>query len=281
LLALDAEPWRHALGLAGTQAAGLKSGFGTMAKPLHAGRAAANGLTSALLARRGFTGNTHILETKQGFAATHGASHIDPERLGRCDGQFLITSTLFKYHASCYLTHAAIEAASRLRCTAGFSPGDVEHVEVRASAACTGVCDIAEPETGLAGKFSLRATTAMALLGIDTSDPATFSDERMRDPQLVAMRHRTSFVPQPHIPGTRAAVVVRVGGRELQAEADTGIPATDLNLQWRALSAKFTALASSVIGHGRTEALLALIARLEAVPSMRELTKLAGGEEPP
>ncbi len=48
MLRLDEGGWLCALGLAGTQAAGLKSGFGTMAKPLHAGRAASNGLFSAL-----------------------------------------------------------------------------------------------------------------------------------------------------------------------------------------------------------------------------------------
>ena len=46
------------------------------------------------------------------------------------------------------------------------------------------MCDIAEPRTGLEGKFSLRATTAMALLGDDTSDPAAFTDARMASAEL-------------------------------------------------------------------------------------------------
>src|SRR5262249_45966409 len=71
LLDLDEEQWTHALGLAGTQAAGLKSGFGTMAKPLHAGRAASTGLLAALLACGGFTANPTVIEAPQGFAATH------------------------------------------------------------------------------------------------------------------------------------------------------------------------------------------------------------------
>ncbi len=100
LLGLDREQWCHAIGLAGTQAAGLKSGFGTMAKPLHAGRAASNGLAAALLARGGFTGNSAIIETAQGFAATHAGGPIDADRLSRVGDRFLITETLFKYHAS-------------------------------------------------------------------------------------------------------------------------------------------------------------------------------------
>ena len=96
LMGLDSEAWRHAMGLAGTQAAGLKSGFGTMAKPLHAGRAASNGLTAALLAGAGFSGNPAIIETAQGFAATHAGGAIDAERLARLGDRFLITRDAFQ-----------------------------------------------------------------------------------------------------------------------------------------------------------------------------------------
>jgi 2-methylcitrate dehydratase PrpD len=49
LLGLDEDQMTVALGLAGTQAAGLKAMFGTMAKPFHAGKAAANGVLAARL----------------------------------------------------------------------------------------------------------------------------------------------------------------------------------------------------------------------------------------
>jgi 2-methylcitrate dehydratase PrpD len=275
LLGLDAGRLRHALALAGTQAAGLKSAFGTMAKPLHAGRASANGLLAALLARGGFTGNPDIIETHQGFARTHGALDVDAERIERLRGRFLITDTLFKYHASCYLTHAAIEAASELRVGGGFRPDAIESVEVRGSVECVGVCDIDQPTTGLEGKFSLRATTAMALLGDDTSDPAAFSDERMRDPQFVSMRDRVTFMPQSDLAATSAALTVRANGQRFHADADTGRPATDLPRQWDALSAKFFSLATPVMERDRARRLHEAIAGIEMVTSMRALTALA------
>ncbi len=70
MLRLDAATTAHALGIAATQAAGLKSVFGTMCKPLHPGRAAAIGLQAARLAQRGFTSNPAILDVEQGFTAT-------------------------------------------------------------------------------------------------------------------------------------------------------------------------------------------------------------------
>lgn len=275
LLGLDAERRLHAFALAGTQAAGLKSSFGTMAKPLHAGRAAQNGLLAALLARGGFTGNPAILEVEQGFARTHGAPQLDPARLAALDGRFLITDALFKYHASCYLTHAAIEAAASLRRQHGLLAGDVEAVEIRGSEGCVGVCDIAEPATGLEGKFSLRATAAMALLGDDTSDTAAFSDERIRDTELRSMRDRVTFVPLAGLPPTRASVIVHARGARFEAEADTGIPATDLDRQWEALSRKFFALAERVLGHDAAERLHGAIAEIEDAGSMRDLVALA------
>jgi 2-methylcitrate dehydratase PrpD len=280
LLDLDADRWSHALALAGTQASGLKSAFGTMAKPLHAGRAASNGLLAAMLARGGYTGAADVIETAQGFASTHGASEIDASRLDALSGRWLIADTLFKYHASCYLTHAAIDAATRLRIEASIEPDAIESVEVRASTGCMGVCDLPEPTTGLEGKFSLRATAAMALLGDDTSDPASFSDARMRDPAFVVMRDRVTFVPTPGLPPTRATVVVRVDGRDLAAEADTGTPEADLARQSERLRAKFIALAAPIMGSDRAAGLAAALERIDEAPSMRDIASLARDAAP-
>src|SRR5438477_12251814 len=79
LLGLDAPTIAVALGIAGTQAAGLKSMFGTMGKPLHAGKASVNGLLAARLASRGFTANAAVLETEQGFGEA-AAGGLDVER---------------------------------------------------------------------------------------------------------------------------------------------------------------------------------------------------------
>src|SRR5215467_8918609 len=248
LLGLDGEQWTRALGLAGTQAAGLKSGFGTMAKPLHAGRAAATGLLSALLARGGFTANATIVEAPQGFAATH-AGTSSSRALERAD-HLQVRATLFKYHAACYLTHAAIEAASALRTAHRLVPEAIDRVTVRVAPGLLTVCAIPEPRTGLEGKFSLRATTAMALLGDDTADPAAFTDARMADPRLCALRDRVHVETVPGVPGTRAAVEIEARGQRLDAEVDTGVPARDLVLQRDRLRRKFLTLATPVVGTG-------------------------------
>src|SRR2546425_13114005 len=67
ILRLKEEALVRAMGIAASMASGLRENFGTMTKPLHAGRAAENGVTAALLAQAGFTAATNILEARRGF----------------------------------------------------------------------------------------------------------------------------------------------------------------------------------------------------------------------
>jgi len=273
LLGLDAARFATALGLAATQAAGLKSSFGTMAKPLHAGKAAADGLLAARLAEAGFTGSPAALDGHQGLGEATTGSLPDAGRLDRLDGRFLVRDTLFKRHAACYLTHAAINAAASLRGAA--RPDEVESVEVRVAPAVLDVCNIAEPATGLEAKFSLRATVAMALLGDDTTDHGAFTDARATAPELVALRDRVTVVTEPGRPGTAATVVVTTAsGDRLQGEADTGRPADDLATQAGDLGRKFLGLAGPVLGTARSDAALDAARHLDQLGSVRELTAL-------
>jgi 2-methylcitrate dehydratase PrpD len=274
LLGLEEEAWSRAFGLAGTQAAGLKSGFGTMAKPLHAGRAASNGLFSAIAARGGYSSNPAIIETEQGFAATHAGNAPAKAVLDRYAGKFLIRDNLFKYHASCYLTHAPINAATQIRNEHHPKPNQIDDIEVRVAPGLFGVCTIAEPKTGLEGKFSVRVTTAMALLGENTSDLATFSDENVTSPAVVALRTRVRVTPVENRSQTRATVIVKSNGRIFEAESDSGQPAANLAAQRENLERKFMALTAPVLGNANAEKLLGAALDAEHLISATELMRM-------
>ncbi len=274
MLRLDEDGWLRALGLAGTQAAGLKSGFGTMAKPLHAGRAASNGLFSALAARGGYTSNPEIIETAQGFAATHAGAKPSREVLDRFAGRFLIRETLFKYHASCYLTHAPINAAGQIRAEHRVEPESIDEVEVRVHPALFGVCNIQQPKTGLEGKFSLRATTAMALLGEDTGDLRTFTDASVTQARVVSLRDRVRVVGAEKTPSTRATVVVKSNGRIFKAESDSGQPASDLVVQRENLTRKFMTLTAPILGRRDADALASAALNADQLACASELIDL-------
>jgi 2-methylcitrate dehydratase PrpD len=67
LLKLKEEEIINALGICGTQAGGVRQVFGTMSKPLNVGKAAMDGVISALLAEDGFTSSKHIIEGELGM----------------------------------------------------------------------------------------------------------------------------------------------------------------------------------------------------------------------
>ncbi|MEE2778666.1 MAG: MmgE/PrpD family protein [Acidobacteriota bacterium] len=268
LLELDEDRWLHALGLAGTQASGLKSSFGTMGKPLHAGKAAHDGLLAAQLAPEGFTGNPTIVECRQGMAdAMHGSDRPD-DVLSRYEGRYLITETLFKYHAACYLTHSTIEGALEIRQREGLSGNEVAAVEIFVPPTSLDVCNIHEPATGLEGKFSLRATAAMALLGSDTSSLDTYTDAGVTAPALVQLRDAVRIRPTDGVSATATPIVVRTQDhRELEACVDVGEPASDLELQRYKLEAKFRALTVPILGEERAQELVSTIATAETLES--------------
>jgi 2-methylcitrate dehydratase PrpD len=85
--------------------------FGTMCKPLHAGKASYHGLLAAKLARRGFTSRDDVLECAQGFASTHSPDFHPERALAPPPRGMYLFDNLFKDHAACYLTHGPIEAA--------------------------------------------------------------------------------------------------------------------------------------------------------------------------
>jgi 2-methylcitrate dehydratase PrpD len=277
LLGLDADRFASALGIAGTQAAGLKSMFGTMCKPLHAGKAAYHGLLAARLAQRGFTSRADVLECPQGFARTHSPDFNPADAMAEPPGGFHIRNNLFKYHAACYMTHAPIEAARKLRDQYGLTPDLIAAIRLRLDESCDRVCNIPAPRTGLEAKFSLRLTTAMALAGVDTSGLGSYSEQTATDPTLVALRDKVEFDFQNGRRNTLADIeVVLTDGRTVAAAHDAGIPEADITRQGARLAEKFSALAEPVIGGARMRDLLGEIGRFDALGDLRALMRLCG-----
>lgn len=275
LLGLDAEATARALGIAGTQSAGLKSQFGTMCKPFHAGKAAQNGLLAARLAARGFSSRPDLIECVQGFAATHAPEFHPDKALAAPSRGFHILSNLFKYHAACYMTHAPIECGRQLR-ERGVTPADITAINLRLHHATDRVCNIPAPSDGLEAKFSLRQTVAMALSGVDTASLGAYSAATATDPSLVALRERVNFDFREDYPEAGAEIeVVLADGRKASASFDAGIPMTDIAAQGRRLAEKFDALAAPVLGAARARELRQAVAGLETLADAGVLNRLA------
>lgn len=236
LMGLDTRTTAHAFGIAATQAAGLKSMFGTMSKPFNAGRAASGGLLAARLAARGLEAREDAIEAAEGFAALYG-SRFEPH--AAFAGAHL-PNNLFKHHAACYLVHAAIECVAKLR--GAWNIASVGSVTVEADASLANVCNIRDPQNANEARFSLRAAVALALLGRDTADPATF-DRFPADADVHAALPLIAVKLRPGMAKTASVVtIVLDDGRAMMAVHDAGVPAADLDGQERRLRAKFAAL---------------------------------------
>ncbi len=167
LLGSDPETTAIAFSLAGSQAAGLKSNIGTMAKSFHAGKACQNGLLAALLAANGFTAHPNAIEADQGFAKLT-SDHCDATA-GLDPSGWYLRENLFKYHASCYRTHSAMEGIARIVADTGVQAADVREIRLHISALEQGACAIPEPTTGVEVKFSLAHLATMSLLRRETT----------------------------------------------------------------------------------------------------------------
>ncbi|MEM9028463.1 MAG: MmgE/PrpD family protein [Pseudomonadota bacterium] len=273
LLGLDADTIARAFGLAASQAAGLKCNFGTMTKPFHAGAAAANGLRAARLAARGFTASPCAIEAPQGFAATQVPAFV-PSAM-RCDphAAFAVEHNLFKFHAACYGTHAALEGIRTLREVHAIGLDDMAHMMLHLPTRAAGNCDQRDPETGLQMKFSVRHLAVMGLGGADTAALDVYSAENATHPRYVEARQRVEavFSDEGRDRMTATVVLTTRDGQTLTANGDVGRPATDLDHQWQKLSAKFEALAEPVIGAARTEQARSAIARLSDASDLSDM----------
>lgn len=275
LLGLSQEQWQTAMGIAGAQAAGLKSMFGTMCKPLHAGKAAANGLFAALMAERGFTSNPEVLETAQGFAATQTTTVNVDRALDGLGGRYAVRDTLFKYYAACYGTHETIEGVKRIAEARELRPDEVEAIELVVPKGHLAMCNIQEPSTALEGKFSLRFTAALALAR-GRAGEEQFTDAAVRERDLTAIRDRVSVVPQEGDweAGTRVSLRTN-DGREFAEQVNLNIPAADLDQQWERLVAKFESLATPVVGAANCAVLLQRVRTFDDAPAADSLVRLA------
>jgi len=278
LLGLDATQSVFALGIAGTQAAGLKSVFGTMCKPLHAGKAAYHGLLAARLAARGFDSRADIIECAQGFARTHSPDFNPQRAFEEPKNGTHIRNNLFKYHAACYLTHGPIEAARVLRLNHNLTPDRVGSIRLKVDGATDRVCNIPAPTTGLETKFSLRMTTAMALAGVETGRLDSYTETNAADPTLTGLRDKIEIDFQSGWPHTQAQVEIETtDGAKVTATYDAGVPAEDVMEQGRRLVQKFHALVDPILGNARSREIIAAVQNLDGLKDLRSLGALCAG----
>ncbi|MDI6894679.1 MAG: MmgE/PrpD family protein [Bacillota bacterium] len=214
LLRLDLDETTNALGIAATQAAGLREMFGTMSKPFHAGRAAQNGLLAALLARQGFTSSPVALEAPRGFCAVFSDRFNLSALLAGWGTEWEIMNLGFKPYPCGVVTHAAIDSALAVRellRTDAVSADSITDIYLKCHPLVLELTGKPAPQTGLEGKFSVHHCVAVALLdGI--VGPQSFTTERVLASDAADLRARVSVAPSELLRQDQAEITVRTRG---------------------------------------------------------------------
>ena len=274
LMGMDAGRMAHALGVAGAQAAGLRVSFGSMTKPLHPGRSAQSGVLAALLASRGFTSTTEVLEGRRGFAEVYSAeSDLDRATDGLGE-QWELYQNGLKPYACGVVNHPLIDAMVRFRDVHGVTADMVGEVKAKVHPLVLELVDRPHPNAGLEGKFSYQHSMAVGLVD-GAAFPAQYTDVRVADPEIARLRDKiTATVDTTQEEGSAEVTLLLADGSELTevVEHATGTPEnpmTDAQLE-----DKFRALAGRVLAEAQVENALSRLWSLEEVEDMREMLPL-------
>lgn len=264
LLGLDARHMTYALGLAATQAAGIREMFGSMAKGFHPGRSAQSGYMGALLAQKGFTTGLHPLEAPRGFAAVTSA-HYDLSRITEGLGsRFELSDNTYKPFPCGIVVHPTIDACIQLREAHGFSAEDVVGVELRVAPLVKDLCNKQQIDTGLQGKFSIYHAAAIGL-GRGKGGLAEFTDAAVNDPALKRIRLLAEAVGDPSVIEDGVNVTVRLkDGRALRMELTESLGNLKRPLSDAQLEAKFRDQAR-VVSSAQVDAAIAACWQVETL----------------
>lgn len=285
---LDASRTANAMGLAGMQAAGIKAGMGTMAKAYGAGKAAESGVVSTVLAEKGFTGPTSVIEGVDGFLQTFGdgasGDHI-VESFGN-PYHFVAPGIAYKPYPSCTCSHTSIKAVLSLREQHAFQAEEVAEIVCSVSPAVANYLKFPQPATALEAKYSLQYCVAAALLD-GTVDINTFNDARVSDPRVVKVMRRIKMTVAPDLAalgfnpaiapfGARVTVRLR-DGREFFRRQDKGPWEPETPPSWNDLLQKYQSCAALVLNEAAIAETISILANLENERDVSRLMELLEG----
>jgi aconitate decarboxylase len=200
-LQLTLEQTTMAVGIAASRTGGLMANIGSHTKALHCGDAAAHGVESALLARRGFLADPDALGGPRGWGHAFFADGFDttPLLAPLDTGRAIDPGPAWKLFPSQYATHFVITAALDARLQTGALEAH-QIARVVLHVPYMPYIDRSHPHTGLDGKFSWQYTTAIALLD-GRVDQASFKDKRRFSDDVAGLLDRMELIPDTTISG--------------------------------------------------------------------------------
>jgi 2-methylcitrate dehydratase PrpD len=216
-LGLDAGQTVNAIGIAGTQSAGLMAAqYGSMVKRMHAGRSAQSGYYGAILAKNGYTGIQDVFESEYGgFCSTFSRSHDRYNLAALSDGlgeRFETMHIALKFYSCVGSNHTTLDGIRDIKERRPFTLADIEKITVYGSQVTVDhVGWPYKPEGLTSAQLNLPYCIATYLLDGDAF-VAQFTQDKVADPQRIETSRLVEVIEDPAITarGARFRHMVRV-----------------------------------------------------------------------
>ena len=281
----------HALGIAGTQAAGLMAAqYGAMVKRMHAGRSAQSGLYGALLAEAGFTGIVDVFESDYGgFCTTFSRSHDRfnlAELTAGLGERFETMGVALKFYSCVGSNHTTLDAIRAIQARRPFKPEEVERIVVHGSQATVDHVGWAyRPDSLTSAQMNLPFCVATLLTegGVFVDQ---FSDAAIADVHRVALANKVEVRHDPAITARGASFrhMVRVdvylaGGAREQETVEAPRGSERKFASESDVVDKFMKLTRGILSQSRIERIATLALGCDRLENMGDLVRLlAPGE---
>ena len=290
LLGLQGDDYTHALGIAGSQAAGSMEYLaqGAWTKRLHPGWSAHSGIWAALLARAGYSGPTTILEGRDGFLNAYSGDPDPSLVLKDLGEEYQVTRTSVKPHACCRYNQGPIDCLLEIGKSNDFQAMDIE--EVKIGVLSQGMRLVAEPveakrnpKSVVDMQFSMPFAAAVAL----SYGSASLNEYAIGIPDRPEVRHimdRVQCVTDPKLDAQTPklfpawAEVRTSNGRTMRSELTypKGDPENPVTCD--EMRSKFNLLSAPVISSQRQQEIISAIDSLEQMDDVRQLGSLLSTE---
>ncbi|HEV7819582.1 MAG TPA: MmgE/PrpD family protein [Burkholderiales bacterium] len=273
ILGINLQQMTWALGIAATQASGLREMFGTMCKPFHPGRAAQNGMTAAFLASKNFTSSERGIEAPRGFANVLATARNFDEITGRLGQTWEVSLNTYKPFACGIVIHPIIDGCIQLRNEYKLKAADIESIALKVHPLVLELTGKKTPQVGLEGKFSVYHSAAVAIIHGEGGEDV-YSDACVRDPQVTALRDKVSAEVDKSVHEDAAHLAIKLkDGRFLTKHVEHAIgslarPMTDGDLE-----AKFRKFAKGILLSGETDALIKLCWALDGLKDAGDIAR--------
>ena len=273
LLGLDADALARAVSIAASMFVGQREAFGTMTKPYHPGKAAANGIAAARLALYGQQAACDVFEADGGYSHSM-STRVDFDQMnGQLGERWELLFNTYKPYPCGIVAHPAIDAGLELSKQIDDATA-IEAIEMRCHPLVPELMGNPQPKDGLQARFSAIHGVAAALcdrrVGL-----AQYEDARVVQPDVVALRAKTRLVPDTKVNRDEVFIEARlVDGRVVAHHVEHARGSLARPLTPDELMDKVHLLIEPVLGAGVTGRIAAAVQDLEAAPNLDALFAL-------